>query len=55
MKYGPNKQFKILKYIAAAAPCEIIEGTHQQTKRNAEDYPYYALMAIESMSNNFQN
>ena len=36
MKYGPNKQFKILEYVAAAAPCEIIEGTHQRTTKKCE-------------------
>jgi hypothetical protein len=28
-KYGHNKQFKILQYTAAAAPCEINEDEHQ--------------------------
>jgi hypothetical protein len=32
MKYDQNKQFKILRYTAAAAPWEINEGMHQQNK-----------------------
>ena len=54
MKYDHNKQFKILQYTAAAVPCEINEGAHQQTTKNAEEYSYYAFMATESMRNNFQ-
>ena len=33
MKYDRNKQFKILQYTAAAVPCEINEGAHQQTTK----------------------
>jgi hypothetical protein len=32
MKYGHKKQINILQYTAAAAPCEVNEGEHQQTK-----------------------
>ena len=55
MKYGHNKQFKILQPTAAAMPCEINEGAHQCTKRNVEDYSCYAFITTKSINNKFQN
>jgi hypothetical protein len=55
MKYGHNKQFKILQPTAAAMPCEINEGAHQRTKRNVKDYSCYAFITTKSINNKFQN
>ena len=54
MTYGHNQQFKILQYTAAAVPCKINEGAHQQHIKNVVDYSYYALLATESTNNVFK-
>jgi hypothetical protein len=54
MKYGHNKQFKILQYTAAAVPCKINESVHQKKPQKREAYSYFAFMATKSMSNNFK-
>ena len=50
MNYGHNKQFKVLQYTAAAVPMKVRTN---ERKNNAADYSYYALLATESMNNNF--
>ena len=55
MKYGHNKQFKILQTNSCCHTLQNKWRCAPMNQKDTEDYSYYALMATKSMSNNFQN